>query len=136
MWKSCFYILTHRTQKEACRNEIFVGKLASDENNRNVKKFWKNIWAEKNGRQNTKKIRIIVLKSESFFRSFFTQVSFPFKSNDIFRISEQSCIEWYSQISQKKNKFSTLQYPWRGVREFWEIFFSSNRIVITSDDRA
>ena len=47
--------LTHSAQTKACRNEIFVDKLASNENNRNVKKFCKNIWAEKSARQNTKK---------------------------------------------------------------------------------
>ena len=45
---SCFYILTHRNQTKTYHNEIFAEKLPSDEYNRNVKQFRKNIWAEKN----------------------------------------------------------------------------------------
>ena len=69
--KSCFYIMTRRSEKKACRNEIFAEKLASDENNRNVKKFCKNIPAEKSGRQNTKKNEYNGPKIQIFFLIFF-----------------------------------------------------------------
>src|SRR5579862_8114607 len=81
-------------------------------------------------------MRAIILKSESFFRSFSTQVLFLFESNDIFRISEQSYIECTGESLEKRKKvfdpFLSLRGSTGISRKF---FFSFNRIVIASEDR-
>ncbi len=52
--KSCFYIMTRRSEKKACRNEIFTEKLSEYQGDRNMKRFHKTIWAEKSYSQNAK----------------------------------------------------------------------------------